>query len=174
RLQGFLEQRANASPAEARLLSALSGGSLARALVLRDTDPLRVRDEALALLAPALQGDAQGLWRAAQAFMDYRRTGREKLRRMFEIHQLWLRDLLRVQAGAPREMLANGDRVAELERQAPRVGPREIRRRLNVLEEAIQSIEGNVTADLTGSSAMARRPGRRPRERPGPAPPAAR
>jgi DNA polymerase-3 subunit delta' len=174
RLQSFLEQRANVSPSEARLLAALSGGSLARALVLRDTEPLKVRDEALALLAPALQGDAQGLWRAAQAFMDYRRTGREKLRRMFEIHQLWLRDLLRVQAGAPPELLANRDRLAELERQAARVGPREIRRRLNVLEEAIQSIEGNVTADLTVFSAMARVAGGRLGEGRWPAHPTAR
>jgi DNA polymerase-3 subunit delta' len=174
RIQGFLEQRARVSADEARLLAALSGGSLARALVLRDTKPLDVRDEALALLAPALQGDAQGLWRAAQAFMDYRRTGREKLRRMFEIHQLWLRDLLRVQAEAPPEMLANRDRLPELERQAARVGAREVRRRLNVLEEAIQSIEGNITADLTVFSAMARVAGGRLGEGRWPAHPTAR
>jgi DNA polymerase-3 subunit delta' len=157
----FLETRAGVSPAEARMLAALSGGSLGRALTLRDTEPLRVRDEALALLTPALRGDATGLWRASQAFMNYGRTGRETLKRMFEIHQLWLRDLLRAQAEAPREMLANRDREAEIRRQAAALAPREIRRRLMVLEEAIQSIEGNVTADLTVFSSMVRVAGSR-------------
>jgi DNA polymerase-3 subunit delta' len=174
RIQDFLERQARVPAADARLLAALSAGSLARTLVLRDGKPLEVRNQALALLEPALKGDAPGLWRAAQAFMDFRRTGREKLRRMFEIHQLWLRDLLRVQAEAPREMLANGDLLPELERQSARVSPREIRRRLNVLEEAIQSIEGNVTADLTVFSAMARVAGGRLGEGRWPAHPTAR
>src|SRR5437867_5599212 len=95
RIREFLEERADASAAEARLLAALSGGSLARALALRDSEPILVRDEALALLSPALRGDASALWRVAQSFMKYGRTGRESLKRMFEIHQLWLRDLLR-------------------------------------------------------------------------------
>jgi len=161
RLRDFLEERAQVSSTEARLLAALSGGSLARALAMRDSEPLRVRDEALALLGPALRGDRAGLWRAAQSFMKYGHTGRETLKRMFEMHQLWLRDLLRVQAGMPREAIAHRDRETEIRRQAAGVAPSEIRRRLAVLEEAIQSIDGNVTADLTVFSAMARVAGSR-------------
>ena len=93
--------------------------------------------------------------------MKYGRTGRETLRRMFEIHQLWLRDLLRAKADAPRELLANRDREAEIRRLAVALDAGEIRRRLMVLEEAIQSIDGNVTADLTVFSAMSRVAGRR-------------
>jgi DNA polymerase-3 subunit delta' len=141
---------------EIRILAALSGGSLARALSLRESEPLRVRDEALELLGPALRGDAAGLWRAAQGYMRYGRTGRESLRRMFEIHQLWLRDLLRAKADQPRDTLVNRDREAEIRRQSASLDAGEIRRRLMVLEEAIQSIEGNITADLTVFSAMAR------------------
>jgi DNA polymerase-3 subunit delta' len=160
-LRSFLERQAQVSPAEARILAALSGGSLARALMLRDADPLAVRDEALALLQPALRGDATGLWRATQAFMQYGRTGRERLKRLFEMHQLWLRDVLRVQAGLSAEALAHQDREAELRRQAAGLTPREIRRRLSVLEEAMTSIDGNVTADLTVFSAIARAAGSR-------------
>jgi len=42
----------------------------------------------MALLAPALKGDASGMWRGAQGFMNYGRTGREELRRAIEYHQL--------------------------------------------------------------------------------------
>jgi DNA polymerase-3 subunit delta' len=160
-VRDFLTEKAGVAEREARVLAALSGGSLARALSLRDEEPLRMRDEALALLEPALKGDGAALWKASQGFMKFGRTGREALRRMFEVHQLWLRDLLRARAGAAREALTNRDREAEIRRQAERVEPAEIRRRLAVLEEAIQSIEGNVTADLTVFSAMARVAGAR-------------
>lgn len=155
-LIAFLTERAGMAAREARLLAALSSGSLGRALALRDSDPIRLRDEALGLLAPALRGDGPGLWKAAQGFMKYGRTGRESLRRMIEFHELWLRDLLRIRAGAPAEMLAHRDREAELRRQAERLSVTEIRRRLLVLEEALRSIDGNVTADLTVFSTMAR------------------
>ena len=157
----FLEQRAEVSPKESRLLAALSSGSLARALELRDSNPLALRDEALALLTPAQAGDPAGLWKAAQGFMKYGRTGRETLRRMIEFHMLWLRDLLRAQSGAPHEALTHRDREADIRRLAAQVTPTEVRRRLMVLEEALRSIEGNVTADLTLFSAIGRVAGAR-------------
>lgn len=160
-LVSFLESRAGIRGEDARLLAALSAGSLARALALRDTDPRALRDEALALLQPALAGDQPGLWKAAQSFMNYGRTGRETLRRAIEFQELWLRDLLRARVGADRDLLVNRDREAEIRRQAEKLDAREIRRRLMVLEEALQSLEGNVTADLTVFSAMARVAGAR-------------
>jgi DNA polymerase-3 subunit delta' len=153
---GFLEQRAKVKPDAARLIAALSSGSLARALTLRLKDPIETRDKALALLEPAERGASGELWKSAQNFMSFGRTGRETLRRMFEFHELWLRDLLRARYGAPAEMLANRDREAQIRRQAQTLDAREIRRRLAVLEEALRAMEGNVTADLTIFSAMAR------------------
>ena len=155
-VSGFLEQRAKVKPDAARLIAALSSGSLARALTLRLTDPIETRNKALALLQPAERGASSDLWKAAQNFMSFGRTGRETLRRMIEFHELWLRDLLRARYGAPTEMLANRDRETEIRRQAETLDAREIRRRLAVLEEALRALEGNVTADLTIFSAMAR------------------
>ncbi len=160
-VRDVLEKRAGVPAKDARLLAALSGGSLSRALLRRDTDPATIRDEALALLRPAERKDAAGTWRAAQAFMQYGRTGREALKRMFEIHQLWLRDVLRVQAGMSADALAHRDRETELKREAGSLTPREIRRRLSILEEAMQSIDGNVTAELTVFSAVVRASGSR-------------
>jgi DNA polymerase III subunit delta' len=161
-IQEFLEQRAGTATRQARMLAALSGGSLARALTLRDSEPDQERDRALALLEPALRGDPAALWKSVQGMMGFGRTGREALRRMVEYHQLWLRDLLRARQGAPREELVNRDKEPLIRAQAERVEPVEIRRRLMVLEELLRSIEGNVSPDLSIFSALTRLGGERP------------
>ena len=160
-IQAFLEERVGVSNREARLLAALSSGSLARALVLRDGAPLEERNQALALLEPGLRGDPAALWKAVQGFTRFGRAGREALRRMVEFHQLWLRDLLRARYGAARDELVNRDREAEIRRLAERLEPAEIRRRLLVLEELLRSIEGNVTPELAMFSALERLSGER-------------
>src|SRR5207244_8205947 len=129
----------------ARMLAALSTGSLGHALSLRDADPIGLRNQSLALLEPAVKGDMAGLWRAIQGFNRFGRAGRETLRRLIEFQQLWLRDLLRVRYGATKQRLVNRDREPEIRRQAARVEASEIRRRLMALEEALGAIEGNVT-----------------------------
>ena len=151
-----LEKVAGEKPRNARMLAALSSGSLARAMVLRESDPLALRDQALALLAQASRGDAPGLWKAVQSMNRLGRSGRETLRRLVEFQELWLRDLLRARYGAPREMLVHRDREAEIRREAERIDATEIRRRLMTLEDAMRAIEGNVTPDLALFSAMSR------------------
>ena len=161
RVADFLEERAGVAKKEARLLAALAAGSLARALALRAVEPIRLRNQALALLEPALRGDASELWRAVQRVAGFGRAGRESLRGIVEFHELWLRDLLRARYGMEKEQLANRDREAEIRRQAATLDAREIRRRLMVLEETLRAIEGNVTADLALFSGLARVAGQR-------------
>ncbi len=173
-IRQFLEQRAGVGNSDARLLAALSGGSLARALTLRDGTPLKERDRALALLEPALRGDPASLWLAVRDVTNFGRAGREVLRRMVEFNQLWLRDLLRARYGAPREALVNRDRETEIRRQAELTGPAEIRRRLMVLEEMLRTIEGNVTPELAMFSALSRLGGERVAGDPWPPHPTAR
>ncbi|MEO5617795.1 MAG: hypothetical protein ABIS67_08485 [Candidatus Eisenbacteria bacterium] len=161
-LVGQVLERAARVPAPlARTIAALSSGSLGRALELRDTDPLDAQRKALELLGPARRNDPAGLWNAAQKFMNYGRTGRETLRRMADFHLLWLRDVLRARCGAPAELLVFGDREADLRREAATLDAPEIRRRMMVLEEMVRAIEGNVSADATIFSAMARAAGHR-------------
>jgi DNA polymerase-3 subunit delta' len=157
----FLTERAEVSEPDARMLAALCSGSLARALALREKNPLELRNKALALLEPALRGDPAALWKAAQGFMSFGRTGRESLRLMIEFHQLWLRDLLRARYGAPRESLVHRDREAEIRKLAAGVDASEIRRRLLVLEEVLRAIEGNVTPELALFSGLSRVAGAR-------------
>ena len=161
RIERFLEERAGVSPKEAAVAAALASGSLARALTLRESQPLELRNAALALLEPALRGDHAGLWKVVTGVTRFGRAGRETLRGMIEFHELWLRDLLRVRYGGPGMKLANRDREAELRRLAEPLDAREIRRRLMVLEELLRAIEGNVTADLALFSGLARVAGQR-------------
>jgi DNA polymerase-3 subunit delta' len=157
----FLAKRAGVADGEARMLAALAGGSLARALAMRGGDALVKRDKALALTGPALRGDASGMWRGAQAFMNFGRTGREELRRAIEYHQLWLRDVLRARYGASSDTFTFADREKEVRALAAQVDATEVRRRLLVLEEALRSIDGNVSADLTLFSTLSRVAGSR-------------
>lgn len=158
-----LVSAAGVSEADARMLAALSGGSLARALAMRDADPSmrEQRDQALALLTPALEGRPEGLWTALPRATNYGKAGREKLRQLVEFHQLWLRDLLRARYGATTEQLVNRDKEPVIRKLAAQVDAAEIRRRLLVLEEALRSLDGNVSADLTLFSTLARVAGSR-------------
>jgi DNA polymerase-3 subunit delta' len=157
----FLADRAGVPAGEARLLAALAVGSLARALSMRGEDALAKRKTAMALIEPALRGDAAGMWRGVQSFMQFGRTGREDMRRAIEYHQLWLRDVLRARYGAPREALTFADHEPQVRALAAQVDATEVRRRLMVLEEALRSIDGNVTADLTLFSTLSRASGSR-------------
>ena len=156
-----LQGRAGLPARQARVLAALAAGSLSRALELRDQDPLAVRDQALALLAPAEAGDPAALWKAAQGFMSFGRTGRETLRRMVEFHQLRLRDLLRASVEGDDAELAFDELAPATRRMAATIDATEIRRRLMVLEELLRAIEGNVAPDAAMFSAMARVAGAR-------------
>jgi len=152
----FLRTRANLDAGDALLLAALSGGSLSRALAMRESDPRKLRDQAVELLEAARQGNASNLWMKVGDYMRSARTKRETLRRTVEFQILWLRDVLRSGAGAPPEMLVHRDRERDIRAEAARLTPAEIRRRLMVLEEALASFESNVAPDTTLFSAMAR------------------
>ncbi len=156
-----LERECGMGNADARLLAALASGSLTRALTLRGEKYVEQRNAALTLLATAQQRDLPGLWNAVQGVGRGATKNREALRRMFEFQMLWLRDLLRAGAGMPDEMLVNRDRKDEIRTLAGSLEPSEIRRRLFVIEEALRSIDGNVSADLTLGSTLMRIAGSR-------------
>jgi DNA polymerase-3 subunit delta' len=158
---GFLETKVGVPNRDARMLAALAAGSLAKALALRDEDPVELRNQSLAMLEPAARGDAAALWKAATSMTRFGKAGRETLRQMVEFQQLWLRDLLRARYGAARDELVNRDREVDIRRQAERVSAEEIRRRLMVLEEMVRAIDGNITPELALFSGMSRVAGAR-------------
>ena len=153
-----LRSQAGQDEKAARMLAALSSGSLARALSMRDAEPdMKAQQEAaLALLVPALAGEPGALWGAIQKATGFGRAGRERLRLAIEFQQLWLRDVLRLRYGAAPERIVNRDQLAKLRELAARLDAAELRRRLLVLEEALRAIDGNVSPDLTLFSTLTR------------------
>jgi DNA polymerase-3 subunit delta' len=151
-------QAAGVAESAARMLAALAGGSLARALAMRDAEPdmKSQRDAALQMLAPALDRNPAALVQAIQKVTGYGKAGRERLRMSLEFHQLWLRDVLRLRYGVAHESLVNRDLVPVLQKLAAQLDAAEIRRRLLVLEEALRSIDGNISPDLTLFSTLSR------------------
>src|SRR5262245_53277512 len=93
-VRDVLETQAGVSPKQSPLLAAPAGGSLARALAMRDAEPgiEEQRDAALDLLRPAVEGNPAGLWSGIQKATSFGKAGRERLRLLLEFHQLWLRD----------------------------------------------------------------------------------
>ena len=152
----YMQQRTGASAPESRMLAALSSGSLGRALQIRGSEPVKARNDAMALLDLARKGPPGSLWMSAQRLSGFGKAGREGLRRMIDFQLLWQRDLLRARYDAPREQLVNRDREAELRREAATVDATEVRRRLMILEEALRSIDGNIAADATLFSTLSR------------------
>jgi len=151
-------QRAGVEEKAARMLAALAGGSLARALAMRDADPdmKTQRDAALQMLAPALERNPAQLVKAIQGATAYGKAGRERLRMSLEFHQLWLRDALHLRYGAAPDTLVNRDLLPALQKLSAQLDATEIRRRLLVLEEALRSIDGNISPDLTLFSTLSR------------------
>lgn len=155
-VEQVLEQYGKASGPLARTLAALASGSLARAVALSREDAAGQARAALAMLEPVRARNQAGLWKAAQDATKFGRAGREALRRTLEFHELWLRDLLAARYGDGSRPLVFAEREAEIRAEAAKTDAAEIRRRLMVLEEALRSIDGNITADLTLFSALAR------------------
>jgi DNA polymerase-3 subunit delta' len=150
----FLVERAGVPENRAALLAAVAAGSLGRALVWRDEDVRAARDAAVAMLRPALAGDAGRT--LAEASKVARGWNRETLRRTLEFQMLWLRDVLRLRYGTPEAWLANRDQIEELRTQAERATAREIHRRLAALEEIGRAIDGNVNPESAFFAGLAR------------------
>src|SRR5262245_56035415 len=153
-IERFLVERAEVPAARARLLAAVSAGSLGRALLWRDEDVREARDQAIAMMGPALAKDAGKI--LADASKVARGWNRETLRRVLEFQILWLRDVLRTRYGANADTLVNRDIAADIARAAKGADAAEIHRRLSVLEEVGRAIEGNVNPEMAFFSGLAR------------------
>src|SRR5262249_60657032 len=82
-IERFLVERAEVPAARARLLAAVSAGSLGRALLWRDEDVREARDQAIAMLGPALAQDARRM--LADASKVARGWDRATPRRVLEV-----------------------------------------------------------------------------------------
>jgi DNA polymerase-3 subunit delta' len=138
---------------EAAIAASLAAGSLIQAAALLEEDVASVRDEALAFLtrAPGDPGLHEAMARLDEMLGDKSTPKGSRDRRVIElvlsIGVLWLGDLLRAATGSGLS-LANRDREKEIRRQARRLSVTEIRKRMEVLDEARAALRGNVYRPL--------------------------
>ncbi len=155
--------RRGLSPEQAVLLTALSGGSLGRALALDPEELLRQRGQVLADLRTLARGNVTAVldWAQDLAKREKKENGEEgkregKGRQKGEdtdtfvlLAQLWYRDLLLLSSGAPVRLLAHQDRLAELQAEATRPRQEAWLAKLAALSAARRHLRANLNPELT-------------------------
>jgi DNA polymerase-3 subunit delta' len=132
--------------------AALAQGSLTRAAQLVEEDVVKLRDEALAFLRlrpgdPRLHVGVEELDRRMGTGDKDDGPDRRSIERVIDFGLLWIQDVLRAATGSDLPF-ANRDKEAEIRRSAQALGLAEIRRRVDVLENARAALHGNVYRPL--------------------------
>lgn len=139
-------EREGMAPEQARLLAALSGGSIGRARELAGDEAVsRRREQARALLEEVARGlDFLGCLARAEALEQQR----DEIPELLDLLLLWLRDCLLVAAGADPRLVVAQDALPFLQSLAASLG----RERLLVMAEAVrqarQQIDRNAALRL--------------------------
>jgi len=131
------------SPEEARLAAALAGGSLGRALSLRDK-ALQARREAVEAAARLDPDDARAWLGFAKRYGEDRDLARDTC----ELLVVWLRDALVEVASDGAAQLALID-LAPLTQEASRLGATQLLRRSERVKQALAALRHNAAPVLT-------------------------
>lgn len=144
-IEGVLKGEAKIDAASARLIAALSEGSLGRALGLREeTSIAKSRDDAITLLQ--VPPDTAHIQEKVRQWS--KAINPNSARRNVELLLMWCHDLLAVKYGLPEETLCNMDRRKELGDEARSTDVGRIRAWIDALEEMLESIDRNVNPSL--------------------------
>ncbi|MGD0827225.1 MAG: DNA polymerase III subunit delta' [Desulfobaccales bacterium] len=139
-----LEERRGLAPPQARLLAALSGGSLGRALTLDPGAILAQRRQVLADLEALSGGSASLACDWAQRLA----KSRPDLDYFLSLAQLWYRDLLLYRFRAPKSLLAHQDLLPEMAREAAAPLDR-LFQQFTALGTAQRHLQANLNPELT-------------------------
>ncbi|MFZ5451868.1 MAG: DNA polymerase III subunit delta' [Thermodesulfobacteriota bacterium] len=140
-----LQARRGLGPEAASFLAALSGGSLGRALALNPEELAEQRRQVFADLEKMAQG-------SATAVLDWARRlakNKQEVDNFLLLAQMWYRDLLLLEWGAPSSLLAHQDCAADLEREQARGNPENWFAALAALAAAHRQLQANLNPQLT-------------------------
>ncbi len=137
-------------PAEATLLAGLSHGSVGRAFELRGLGILALRERALRLFDATTSGPREAEARVRAAADGW---GADEMLLAIELALSWQRDLALLGSGLGPESCLHRDLAARV-RTAP--APRELRRRLALLEELGRALHERVNPELALYAAVVR------------------
>jgi len=153
-IERILVERNVASPLESAILAHLSCGSLSAAVEFAEQDVVEYRKESLAWLNKIQNGEPVEILKIAEALAA--RSDRNQVRMFVHLSLLWSRDLLLIKYGAREADIANPDLVDVLRAEAPGIEIAELRRRIEILEEIVSSMEQHVELSLLLSSSFLR------------------
>ena len=139
---------------EAAVLARLSGGSLSTAVEFAEQDVVKYRDKNLEFLRSLGEKTPAGLLVKAEAVAEG--NDRSQVRIFVHLALLWLRDLLLLKCGGREADLAYADLAEELRRDADGIELAEIKRRTDILEEVVSSMDRNVDISLLLSASFLR------------------
>jgi DNA polymerase-3 subunit delta' len=152
-IEEVLTSKAGMGPEEARLVAALSDGSLGRALGLVGEEPIvGIRDAAVEF--SRVGSDPRQIREKVREWA--RNLDPNTVRRNVELLLMWCHDLLAVKYNLPTGAIANIDRLAELKRQAGHLDLKQVREKINALEEWLESSNRNVHPALALYQALHR------------------
>ncbi len=146
--------RKDMTAGEAAVLARLSGGSLSAAVEFAEQDIVKYRQEKLGLLRSLASRTPAELLACADAVAAG--NDRNEVRIFVHLALLWLRDLLLLKCGGREADVAHADLADELRREADGLELAEIRRRMDILEQVVSSMESNVDIPLLLSAAFLR------------------
>jgi DNA polymerase-3 subunit delta' len=142
---GELQARRGLSREDALFLTALSGGSLGRALTLNPEEMAQERRRVLGDLENLAQGSATTVLDWAKRLA----KNNQELAFFILLAQMWYRDLLLLNSGAPSRLLAHQDCLTDLEREKGRGGPKTWFAGFAALAAAHRQLQANLNPQLT-------------------------
>ncbi|MCL4504190.1 MAG: DNA polymerase III subunit delta' [Deltaproteobacteria bacterium] len=140
-----LEERRSLAAPQARLLAALSGGSLGKALMLDPEAVLAQRRQVLDDLKALAGGSASAALDWAQRLA----KSRPDLDNFLSLAQLWYRDLLLCHFQAKASLLAHQDLQDDLNRAASATPPAVWFQKFSALGAAQRHLQANLNPELT-------------------------
>ncbi|MFH0778989.1 MAG: DNA polymerase III subunit [Candidatus Eisenbacteria bacterium] len=153
-VERVLVEKKLASAGEARILAKLSGGSLVAALEFAGQGIVKYRHDTLEYLRRIGSREPSEALRAAEKLASA--GDRNQVRIFVHLALLWMRDLFLLKCGVVNGEIANADMIDDLKREASLVDLGELRRRVDILEEAVSSMEHNVDLSLGLASSFLR------------------
>ena len=140
-----LQTRRGLSLEAAGFLTALSGGSLGRALTLNPEELAEQRRQVFADLEKLARGSATAVLEWAKRLA----KNNQELNFFVLLAQMWYRDLLLLECGASSSLLAHQDCVADLEREKARGTPENWLASFAALAAAHRQLQANLNPQLT-------------------------
>lgn len=140
-----LVERFNLPEAQARFLAALAAGRIGQAITWALTkEALAERETMLDFLSRVESMDALERLLAAEELGKQK----EKLSDLLDIAYLWYRDLLVWSQARDEDLLFNLDKKETIAKIAPSFSPRELQRRIVLIEEAKEALRRNANPRL--------------------------